>query len=164
MTGSPSSSDQKWQGGLLHDLDKEEEEEEDEEDEELPLSFANGQEKKQNQFPRTRVSERSDTLSSSSFASQRKQLLQPQEEHQNPRSREERYSSRASGRVLKVVQKFGIPGETEQERGDKEGIGTHTPSGGELLGSSGGDGWGVLGGGGEIRGQGEGGEEGWEMV
>ncbi|KAI7659208.1 hypothetical protein KC322_g17680 [Hortaea werneckii] len=164
VTVSPSSSDAEWQGGLLHEQEKEEER--DEGNEESSLVFANEHKKPQNHFPGNRVGEWSDTFSSPSFASQRgqEQLLQQPENHQHPHSRAERSPPRASGEVLAVVQECANPEMTERERGGYEGIGTQSPGGGELLGSRGGDGWGVFGGGGEMRGQGVGGEEGWEVV
>ncbi|KAI6856215.1 hypothetical protein KC323_g7974 [Hortaea werneckii] len=135
VTGSTSSSDAEWAGGLLHDPDKEEKD--GEENEDSSLVFLHEQEKPQSQSSRTRES----------------QQYSPFEY--------EGHSTQASGRFNKAVQKLANPGEAEQERGDDEEIGTRSPGGGELLGSSGEDGFG---GGGEMRGQGDEGEEGWEMV
>ncbi|KAI6799137.1 hypothetical protein KC332_g15711 [Hortaea werneckii] len=158
VTGSTSSSDAKWAGGFLH---HQKTEDEGAEDEEPFLSSPNKQEEKQCQLARSAVGEWSDTFSSPSFASQREREAQQQEEHQNPRSRVEAYLPRASGRVLEVVQGFANPEMTERERGRYEGIGTHSPGGGALVGSNG---EGGFGGDGETRGQGDGGEEGWEVV
>lgn len=159
VTGSTSSSDAKWAGGLLHDPDKVEKD--GEENDDSSLVFGNEQESAQNHFPGSGVGGWSDGFSSFSSASQREREAQQQEEHQRLLSRGECYPPRASGRVHKAVERFSIPGETERERGGYEGVGTRSPGGGELLGSSGEDGFG---GGGEMRGQGDGGEEGWEIV
>ncbi|KAI7208524.1 hypothetical protein KC333_g9110 [Hortaea werneckii] len=180
---STSSSDQNRMTGLLQHHQKKEDEGE---DNESPLPSASEQEKHQHRFPwggqliKTRNRRISNDPSSSSYSLPQHRRSQPQEQYQvmidhheenqyhSPPSRSKRFSRQATSKVpLAVHRRRDLLDEgILRERGNQGKNGTRSQGEMGLKGSSDGDGWGFVGrGGGELREQGDGGDDyGWEMI
>ncbi|KAI7225960.1 hypothetical protein KC330_g8980 [Hortaea werneckii] len=172
---STSSSDQNWIEDFLHHQEKKDEVHE----QESPLPCANEQEKHQHRFPaveqfiktqdRGRIHSLSSLSPSSSASQHRKEPQQAQDlvidhhedQKHSPLSESKRVSQQAISKVPSAVRRRdSLDEETKQDRGVYEGT-NETRNQGDLdsSGSSDGDGWGVVGGGGD------GGEDDeWEMI